>query len=364
LDEAKKSLDAQEKKVSDFKMQHSGELPEQESSMIAALGRLQSELQANEDGLNRAQQNKVLYENSLATTEASLTALTRSAAQASQSGMTGSTTTRSGSTSAAKTVVKKTDQLRTELEAARLHYTEDHPEVKRLERELVKAEDAEKKEPAQQPTVAAVATTPAKGDTPNASDLGGPPALTTEIMKERDHVATLRSQLAAVNKEIEVRNAGHDRIIGTVNNYQSRVDRLPLRVQELANLSRDYEVSKTNYKSLLDKKFSADMAADMERRQQSERFQIIESAQIPEEPVFPNRPMFDGIAAAGALALALLIGLVREYKKNYLLGEWELPAGMPVLGRVSRIDFAGVGNNGGFPSLPSKGRSGPKLRTA
>src|SRR5260370_41659117 len=41
LEEAKKSLDAQEKKVSDFKMQHSGELPEQENSMIAALGRLQ-----------------------------------------------------------------------------------------------------------------------------------------------------------------------------------------------------------------------------------------------------------------------------------------------------------------------------------
>ena len=343
LDEAKKSLDEQEKKVSDFKLQHSGELPEQENSMIAALGRQQAEMQANADGLNRAQQNKVLYESSLATTEAMLTSLTRSAAQAGSAGQAVTTTHYGGVVQTSKGPVRKTDQLRSDLESARLHYTDDHPEVKRLVRELAKAEETEKKEAAAPPPAVAAAakvTTPAKGDGTSISDLSGPPALTQEIIKERDHVAALRSQLAAVNKEIEGRTATHDRVVAAINNFQARVDRLPLRVQELANLSRDYEMSKANYKSLLDKKFSADMAAEMERRQQAERFMIIESAQVPEEPVYPNRPLFDGIAIPAALFLAILAGLVREFKKNRFLGEWELPEGMPVLGRVSVIDFA------------------------
>jgi hypothetical protein len=35
--------------------------------------------------------------------------------------------------------------------------------------------------------------------------------------------------------------------------------------------------------------------------------------------------------------LATGIGLVIEFNKNVLLGEWELPADTPILGRVPRI---------------------------
>src|SRR5262249_45739603 len=53
LKEAKDSLEAQEKKVSAFKMQHLGEMPEQQTANLQALSQLQTQFQANVEALNR-----------------------------------------------------------------------------------------------------------------------------------------------------------------------------------------------------------------------------------------------------------------------------------------------------------------------
>ena len=79
------------------------------------------------------------------------------------------------------------------------------------------------------------------------------------------------------------------------------MDKLPMREQQLASLTRDYEASKANYKSLLDKKMAAEMAANMERWQKAERFVMLDAARVPEKPTSPNRPVF----MAGGVLLSL-----------------------------------------------------------
>ena len=61
-----------------------------------------------------------------------------------------------------------------------------------------------------------------------------------------------------------------------------------MRQQELDQITRDYEVTKLNYHSLLEKQISAQMSTDMERRQKSERFTLIDPAHIPEGPPSPT----------------------------------------------------------------------------
>src|SRR5262249_42718726 len=90
-------------------------------------------------------------------------------------------------------------------------------------------------------------------------------------------------------------------------------------------------------KSLLDKKLAAGMATDMERRQQGERFTMLDAARIPEKPIRPKRPFLYAIACGMSIALALAFAIVKETKKNTILGEWELPSGVTVLGRVPFI---------------------------
>ena len=106
----------------------------------------------------------------------------------------------------------------------------------------------------------------------------------------------------------------------------------------MAQITRDYEMSKDNYKSLLDKKMAAEMALDMESRQQSERFTVVDRAQLPEIPIKPNRPLIYSLGSLAALLLAMLVGLAAELRQDVLLGEWELTEDTPVLARLPFID--------------------------
>jgi uncharacterized protein involved in exopolysaccharide biosynthesis len=164
--------------------------------------------------------------------------------------------------------------------------------------------------------------------------------LIAELSKERERVATTRTQLSSTAKELDARVADRQRILRSIADYQAKVERLPMREQELAAVTRDYEISKQNYKSLLDKKNSAGMASDMERRQQAEQFTVQDPARIPSAPIKPKRLVLN----LGALGVGLVLGLVWalgiELKKNYFLGEWELPPNVKVLGRVPMIVIA------------------------
>src|ERR1035438_9617515 len=120
---------------------------------------------------------------------------------------------------------------------------------------------------------------------------------------------------------------------------EGKLSRLPVREQEMAMVTRDYEISKANYKSLLDKKLSAEMSTDMERRQKSERFTVIDPARVPEKPFKPNRPLFWSFGVAAGLLIGIALGGALELRHNVFLGEWELPAGVVVLGRLPYIDM-------------------------
>jgi hypothetical protein len=91
---------------------------------------------------------------------------------------------------------------------------------------------------------------------------------------------------------------------------------------------------------LLDKELSAEMSTDMERRQKSERFEVLDPGRVPEKPVKPNRPLFYALSWVGALAIGLAFGFGREFKQDVLLGEWELPQDLLVLGRLPYIKIA------------------------
>jgi uncharacterized protein involved in exopolysaccharide biosynthesis len=160
------------------------------------------------------------------------------------------------------------------------------------------------------------------------------------MMKARERVETLKTQIALADRELTTRDADRQQIRRMMAAYQARIEKLPLREQEMAGVTRDYEISKANYKSLLDKKLAAGMASDMEHRQQGERFTLLDPARVPEKPVRPNRPVFSIVGCLAALLLAFGIGFAREIKKNQILGEWEIVGDMPILGRVPFIDPA------------------------
>src|SRR5262249_55524042 len=80
LAEAKRTLDRLEAKVSQYKLSHSGELPEQQQSIISTLAQLRSSLDASRDSLNRVEDAKITLENQMNMTEITRRALEKSLA--------------------------------------------------------------------------------------------------------------------------------------------------------------------------------------------------------------------------------------------------------------------------------------------
>jgi polysaccharide biosynthesis transport protein len=72
----------------------------------------------------------------------------------------------------------------------------------------------------------------------------------------------------------------------------------------LADISRGYEESKSNYNSLLQKQNQSQLATSLEQRQQGEQFHILDPPSLPARPSSPNHFLI----SVGGLALGLAVG--------------------------------------------------------
>jgi polysaccharide chain length determinant protein (PEP-CTERM system associated) len=344
LNDAKKTLDDMESAVSRYKMEHNGELPQQENGINTVLARLQTQLQGAQDAINRAQQSKTLIEAELSSAESTLAALQKlSSASSADAGSPASAATASGTTPEPP---KRSQVLEAQLAALRTRYSGEHPDMKRMALELARLKAEEAEAPAEAP----VAAKSADGARPPRKSAATGEA-SREIDQLRQRINGMKAQSALADKEIQERTAERSRLVSEMGSYQAQLRRLPLREQEMAGLTRDYEIAKANYRTLLDKKISADMATEMERRQKAERFTVLDPAVVPEKPAKPNRPVLIGLSCAVGLGLGLIVALGKEWNKNVLLGEWELPAGVPIVGRIPVI------------VMPAAGGARPKKRS-
>jgi uncharacterized protein involved in exopolysaccharide biosynthesis len=160
-----------------------------------------------------------------------------------------------------------------------------------------------------------------------------------ELGQARERVRDIKAQVTAVSREIDMRVADERKLRSDMGGVQGRMDRLPLREQEMAQVMRDFEVSQKNYQALLGKKLSADMATDLERRQKAERFTIVDPARTPGAPFKPNRQMLYLMGFGAALLLGIAAAFGNEMRKGVLLGEWEFPPNTVILGALPRIEI-------------------------
>ena len=281
LKEAKQNLEQQEARLSAFKMRHLGEMPEQQPANMQALTQLQGQFQANADALNRLEVERTLLSRGL------------------ESPTTGEVRTAPVLTERAKLEGERR-RLRTLLQDLQNRYTSAHPEVVDTASQLQRVEDRLRVLPPDLPVVAEV----------------------------HDNAAvTVRLQL--LDREAQRLTQEQQRVTAQMASYRTKVDAVPVREQEMAELNRNYSVSKDHYQSLLDKTFSAGMAADLEKKQQAEHFTILDLAQVPEKPFKPKRGLMLLGAFLGALAMSLGLAYLGDMMNSTVKFERELKAMLP-----------------------------------
>ena len=140
----------------------------------------------------------------------------------------------------------------------------------------------------------------------------------------------VQSQLKANEIEIANRQRAISDLQGRIADYQSRLNRTPVREQELTDLTRDYDQSRTYYESLLAKRNQSELATNLEKRQQSEHFRIIDPPSLPTKPYSPNRFKLSLIGLVAGLMLGVVAAVGAEMMDDRIYDEKEFKKLIPV----------------------------------
>ena len=338
LQETRKQLNSVESAITAYKQRHNGELPEQATVIGGTLARLQMEQSANREAIARAEASRSLIENTLTLAESTVEAL-------SQQHAAPLVATPGGPVTAVRGVPpppqKQSELLQAQLEELRSRYAEGHPDIRRLKLDIATAKMIEAKhDQAVAATPKPQPPAPAAKDN-NAVAQASAPGEGAAVGQARERVQVLKSQIELTDKEINGRKAEQERIAAGIADAQARLTNIPVREQELAQIMRDYNNVSGTYQGLLGKETSAKMSTDMELRQKSERFTIVDEARPGEKPVNQNRIAYGALASVAGLLIGLCFAVGQEFRKDLVLGSWELPPSANVLARVPRIAAPG-----------------------
>jgi polysaccharide chain length determinant protein (PEP-CTERM system associated) len=288
LEQAKKSLEQQEGQLEAFRLKHVGSTPDQLDGNLQTISRLESQMQSNADAISRLDEERIMLTQSRPTITADVSSL-----------------------SERDRLMQEKRRLENELWKLRREFTDTYPDVVLVKGQL-------------QSVTARLAATPAPAADNTSQYDSVTQARLTVIARELDRH---RGEQAALQQEI--------------SSYQSKVDSVPVLETQLTELTRNYEISRQNYQSLLDKRMSAGMSQDLERRQQGEHFIVLDQAKTPEKPIRPKRaPLMLGatlgsllLTIAGILGVQMLLGTIDSEVQLRSL----LPENVRVLGTIPPI---------------------------
>jgi polysaccharide chain length determinant protein (PEP-CTERM system associated) len=186
------------------------------------------------------------------------------------------------------------EAIKKEIERLRVFYTDNHPDIQRLKRHLLKAE-AQKAE--------RESRLRAQGKT--ESEIKDSAALeVASLVETRDRMGRALAEHKARVKEYREQR---DQLTKDIQLTQQRIQNGPIVAKDLEELTRGYDVLKDAFESMHAKWLDANMAANLERTQRGEQFEVVDPAQKPDEPYRPS--IKRAIPVSFVMALALAVGI-------------------------------------------------------
>jgi succinoglycan biosynthesis transport protein ExoP len=306
LEKTKKELETKEAEVQAIKTRNVMDLPDSKQFHIEVLGNLRSQLQASQDRVDRAQQEK-FYLHTLMTTSHPTVDLDTGAGGAASSPH--------------QSEMQKLETRLADLEA---RYGPNHPDVRRVRKDL---EDLRKK--------AAAESAKSKGQSQSPQVVVD--ALATEARKN----PVIESQISKLEDDIQTQISLQAQLQEQINFHVTKLEQIPIFEQQIASLMRDYDTLRSHYTSLLDKKLSAEMASALENHQKGERFVILDAATPPSKPYAPNRPLLCLAGLFGGILGGIGLAAFFEMSDQSVRSEIDATSitGKQVLAGIPRLMF-------------------------
>jgi polysaccharide chain length determinant protein (PEP-CTERM system associated) len=303
LENARQRLIEHEKKLEEYRRRYLGQLPSQLPSNLQVIQATQTQLQSLSESLNRDRDRRLVLEKALADLRADPITL-------------------STTTDATDRPADPVDTARTELTKLEQRLKPTHPDVIAAKRHLAQLE-------ADRKAGIAIGT-------------GTPGARPADSLAAR-RLQETETELDKLDRQIASKEADTVRLRGTIADYQRRVEAVPTRESEMAELTRDYETLQKLYQSLLAKKEDSNIAANLEKQQVGEQFKVLDPARVPERPFSPKRLQLNLMAIGIGLALGIGLAALLEYRDTTLRNELQLQEAfrIPVLAVLPLMESVG-----------------------
>ena len=250
--ESERRIEEIEQRIASFKSRHFDALPEVQTRNIASAERVDRDLQSLEGQIRIAEERQALLRIQLSRMSPTL------------GGTSGNWRTELAT-------------LQGQLAEARVRYTPDHPDVKRLQRQIE----------------ALAAKAGAEGDQPS-------------VVPDNPEYLTVQSQLEGVEREVAALRSSAARARGQISRYESRLSTAPAVERDYAELTRSRDSLVAEYAGLQGKLADANVARSMESESMGAKFTQIRAPRVPNTPYWPNRI---GLVLLGfVLGVALAVG--------------------------------------------------------
>lgn len=220
--------------------------------------------------------------------------------------------TQQASEAANPEIDERIKELQKKLDGLRLAYTEQHPDIIAITRMVEQLQEQKKKEAKLKKPAAA----PSQGADPVFQQLS-----ITHAAAEAT-VASARARLAEYERRYQALKASANSV--------------PQVEAEYTQLTRNYEVTKKNYETLLSRLESAQISGDMEANSKVVDFRVIDPPQVPAAPSWPNRPLLMSLVLLGALLAGAAFAFLLSQLRPTFTDEHRLQqvSGLPVFGTV------------------------------
>jgi polysaccharide chain length determinant protein (PEP-CTERM system associated) len=305
LENARKRLVEQEKRLEAYRLKYGPELPTQLQSNLQVIQTTQARIQALNEGINRDRDRRLLAARQLAD-------LRSEQGLADPGGVVGVTAT---------PTLAQLDAAQAELRALELRLTPKHPDLLRARQQVADLE----------------ARARAEAETSSEEARTRPPSA-VEIAR-RNKAKELEAEIESLDRQVAAKVEEESEQRAAIDTYQERVESVPTRESELIAITRDYDTLQSIYRSLLAKKEDSKIAENLEQRQVIEQFKILDPPHMPERPFSPNRRLIDLGGALSGLLLGIAIAALIEYFDKRVRVEADLRAviDVPMLAMIPAI---------------------------
>lgn len=308
-----------EQKLARFKQRNQGRLPESSLANQVGSERAHSEIQRLERDMSFLEERRISLHSQLAETKPSAPVI--------------------GSGGALLEPEDRLKALQLQLIGLTGTYSEDHPDVKRLRREIatLKVEtglrgDATDREAKLQELQAQISLLRQKysDDHPDVLKLkrafaaidqamrsgqgadGKPEALRRAPRADNPVYLNLKAQIESTSAQIQSLRSERDELRSKLSVFDARVSQTPEVEREYLELARDMDSSRLRFRELREKQMQAQLAEQLERGRKAERFTLIEPPIFPEKPYRPNRSLILLMGLVFAIAGGLGAAALRE----------------------------------------------------